>query len=111
MNLNPRLGLLVFGVTLLVFGTWTGIIVARHGYTGFLVLAAQEPWGGQMFVDLVIALLLFTVWMRADAAHERLPFWPYFVAILTTGSIGALAYLVHRSLRLLRTGAEIAAAA
>lgn len=111
MNMNPRPGLLVFSATLLVFATWTGVIVAQHGYTGFLILAAREPWGGQMFVDLVIALLLFTTWMRADAARESLPFWPYLVAILTTGSIGALAYLVHRSLRRLRTGAEMAAAA
>lgn len=104
--MSARLGLLVFGIVLLVFGTWTGIIVAHHGYTGFLVLAMEEPWGGQMFVDLVIALVLFAVWMRADAAQEQLPFWPYFVAILTTGSIGALAYLVHRCARRLPASAR-----
>ncbi len=97
--MNARLGLLIFGTVLLIFAIYTGIIVAHHGYTGFLILAMNEPWGGQMFVDLVIALVLFAVWMHTDAAEEQLPFWPYFVAILTTGSIGALAYLVHRFAR------------
>lgn len=97
--MNARIGLLIFGTVLLIFTIYTGIIVAHHGYTGFLILAMDEPWGGQMFVDLVIALVLFTVWMHTDAAEEQLPFWPYFVAILTTGSIGALAYLVHRCAR------------
>lgn len=107
--MSPRVSLLVFGIVLLAFGAYTGVVVANHGYTGFLVLAAEEPWGGQMFVDLVIALVLFATWMRADAQREGLPFWPYFVAILTTGSIGALAYLVHRSASRVRGGGEMAA--
>jgi len=109
--MSARLGFLVFGIVLLAFTLYTGVIVAHHGYTGFLVLAMEEPWGGQMFIDLVIALVLFAVWMRADAIREQLPFWPYFVAILATGSIGALAYLVHRSLHRLRSGAEAGAGA
>jgi hypothetical protein len=104
--MNARLGLIVSGIVLLVFGIYTGIIVAHHGYTGFLILAVEEPWGGQMFIDLVIALVLFAVWMWTDAARARLPFWPYFVAILTTGSIGALAYLVHRNARRLPPSAR-----
>jgi len=105
--MSARLGLLIFGIVLLAFASYTGIIVAQHGYTGFLVLAMEEPWGGQMFVDLVIALVLFSVWMHADAAQEQLPFWPYFLLILTTGSIGALAYLVHRNLRRVRAESEL----
>jgi len=105
--MSARLGLLVSGIVLLAFATYTGVIVAHHGFTGFLELALQEPWGGQMFVDIVIALVLFAVWMHADAAQEQLPFWPYFIAILTTGSIGALAYLVHRNLRRLRAESEL----
>jgi hypothetical protein len=106
--MTPRLSLLVFGIVLVAFSAYTGVVVAGHGYTGFLVLAVNEPWGGQVFVDLVIALLLFTTWMRADAAQEGLPFWPYFAAILTLGSIGALAYLVHRSASRARGGEMVA---
>lgn len=106
--MSDRASLLVFGIVLLAFTAYTGVIVASHGYTGFLELAVSEPWAGQMFVDLVIALLLFAIWMRADAAREGIPFWPYLAAILTLGSIGALAYLVHRSATRLR-GGEMAA--
>lgn len=62
-----------------------------------------------MFVDLVIALLLFATWMRDDAASEGLPFWPYFLVILLAGSIGALAYLVHRGAHRLRASGTLAA--
>jgi hypothetical protein len=36
--------------------------------------------------------------MFTMSPHEHgIPAWPYFLAILTTGSVGALAYLVHRT--------------
>ena len=107
--MNARAQLIVFGVVLLAFSAYTAVVVAGHGYTGFLMLAAHEPWGGQMFVDLVIALVLFASWMRADAEQQGLPFWPYFAAILFAGSIGALAYLVHRSASRVRAGGALAA--
>ena len=53
----------------------------------------------QMLLDLVIALVLFTFWMFPDARKNGIPAWPYFLLILTLGSIGALAYLTHRGLR------------
>ena len=74
-------------------------MVFNHGYTGFLELAMAGGWGAQMFVDLCIALILFMIWMVPDARERGLPFAPYIVAILLTGSVGALAYLVHRTLR------------
>ena len=71
----------------------------NHGYTGFIELALAGGWGAQMFIDLVIALLLFTIWMVPDARERGIPFVPYVLAILATGSVGALAYLVHRTLK------------
>jgi hypothetical protein len=79
------------------FTIYTAIVVANHGYTGFLELAMTGGWGAQIFIDLCIALLLFTIWMVADARAHGITVWPYFLAILTTGSVGALAYLVHRT--------------
>lgn len=86
-------------VVLAAFTIYTLGVVLEHGYTGFLTLAWNDAWGGQMFVDLVIALTLFLVWMLRDAREQELPAWPYVVLIFTTGSIGALGYLVHRSAR------------
>ena len=81
-----------------VFTAYTAVVVVNHGYTGFIELALQGGWGAQLFIDLCLALTLFMVWMVPDARERGLPSLPYVLAILTTGSIGALAYLVHRTL-------------
>jgi hypothetical protein len=81
----------------LAFTAYTAMVVLDHGYTGFIELALTGGWGAQVFIDLCIALLLFTVWMVPDARERGIPFVPYVLAILTTGSVGALAYLVHRT--------------
>lgn len=91
--------LVILLVVLVAFSLWTLAIVADQGYTGFLTLAAAEPWAAQLLVDLVIALSLFLGWMFRDAREHGIPPWPYAALVLTTGSIGALAYLVHRTLR------------
>ena len=81
----------------IAFTAYTAVVVMDHGYTGFLTLAAEGGWGAQIFIDLCIALLLFMVWMVPDARERGIPAAPYVIAILTTGSVGALAYLVHRT--------------
>ena len=91
-------GFLLIGV-FAAFTIYTSIVVVNHGYTGFIELAMAGGWGAQMFIDLVIALVLFSIWMFPDARERGIPFWPYFLLILTTGSIGALGYLVHRTLK------------
>ncbi|MFW2387727.1 MAG: DUF2834 domain-containing protein, partial [Polyangiales bacterium] len=78
---------------------YTAIVVANHGYTGFIDLALTGGWGAQVFIDLCIALTLFVFWMVPDARERGINPWIYFVAILTTGSVGALAYLVHRTVK------------
>ena len=82
-----------------VFSIYSAVIVLDHGYTGFIELALTGGWAMQVFIDLCIALTLFAIWMFGDAKERSLPFWPYFITILTLGSIGALAYLVHRTIR------------
>lgn len=81
------------------FTIYTTGVVIDHGYTGFIELALAGGWGAQMFIDLVIALLLFSIWMFPDAREHGIPPLPYFLLILFTGSVGALAYLVHRTLK------------
>ena len=81
------------------FTVYSTLVVLDHGYTGFLALPMAGGWGTQVFIDLCIALTLFIVWMVPDARDRELPAIPYVLAILTLGSVGALAYLVHRSLK------------
>jgi hypothetical protein len=95
--MTPRFLILV--AALIAFTVYSLVVVAGHGYTGFLTLAAREPWALQMLIDLTIALGLFLVWAFRDARSRRLPYWPFAVATLLLGSIGALAYLVMREVK------------
>lgn len=79
------------------FSIYTAIVVVNHGYTGFIELALTGGWGAQVFIDLCIALTLFMVWLVPDADERGITAWPYIIGILTTGSVAALAYLVHRT--------------
>lgn len=81
------------------FTIYTAFVVFDHGYTGFISLAMAGGWGLQIFVDLVIALTLFLIWMVPDARGRRIPAAPYVILVFAAGSIGALAYLVHRALK------------
>ncbi len=83
------------------FSIYTAIVVVNHGYTG----ALTGGWGAQVFIDLCIALTLFMVWLVPDARERGIPAWPYIIGILTTGSVAALAYLVHRTVKDAKSGA------
>lgn len=85
-------------VVLAAFGAYSVHVVLAHGYFGFLAVAAREPWGMQMLLDLTIAVTLFTCWMIPDARRRGIAWWPYLAACVALGSIGALAYLVRRAL-------------
>ncbi|MBT9557137.1 MAG: DUF2834 domain-containing protein [Myxococcales bacterium] len=78
------------------FSLW---VTWEHGYLAFLDVPTASPWGLQITLDLVIAVSLFTFWMIPDARRHGIPSWPYLLACVSVGSIGALGYLVHRSFR------------
>jgi len=94
-----KLRLFLLIAVLATFTIYTAEIVWEHGYFAFLGLATAGGWGAQVFFDLCIALVLFTGWMLGDSRARQIPAWPYVVAVLTTGSIGALAYLIHRTIK------------
>ena len=74
--------------------------VYTEGYFGFLdaglEFAAASTWGPQIIADLLVALSVALGWVVADARKRELAYWPFVVLTLTAGSIGPLAYLVHR---------------
>ena len=92
-----RLPILI--VVFLVFTIWSTTIAYEHGPLGFLRMAAEGGWQLQVFLDLVIALSLFTIWLRRDARALGIASWPWILGTLTFGSIGALAYLIYRELK------------
>lgn len=82
---------------LLSFTAVTAHVMIAEGPLGFIA-AHESAWGLQVFLDLVIALTLFLAWMVPDARRHGLPAWLFVTATLLLGSIGALGYLVVRSL-------------
>lgn len=104
MTRNLALALGVF-VSFTVFSTWVAV---EHGPLGFLTLATEGGWGLQMLLDVGIALGVASFWIVPDARRHGINPWPFLVASVGLGSIGALAYVVHRELRL-REGARAAA--
>lgn len=84
-------------LVLVPFTVFSLEVTFHHGYFGFLTLAGREPWALQMLLDLVIAFFLIGTWIRKDAKERGIPSFPYLVAIFFLGSIGALAYFVHRA--------------
>ena len=90
--------LVALGV-LLAFTLYSLWVVAGHGYTGFLALAAREPWAMQMLLDLVIACSFGLGWMFADAKKRALTTWPFVVMTVFLGSIGLLGYYVFSRTR------------
>ncbi len=79
---------------LLPFGALTAYALNAVGYWGLFEYQLASPGGWQVFVDLVIALVLFCGWMIADARRNGRTVWPYLVATLFLGSFGPLFYLL-----------------
>ncbi|MDX2092370.1 MAG: DUF2834 domain-containing protein [Kofleriaceae bacterium] len=92
-------------IVLLAFTAFSAWVIAGHGYTGFISLAAREPWGLQLLLDLVIACSFAIGWMRGDAKKRGITTtWPFVVATLFLGSPAILAYVIVRD-RLVPRGA------
>lgn len=86
-------------VTLVLFGLLSAAALWRNAYWGIVAPHFQSLAAGQVFADLVIALVLVMTWMWRDArAGGRNP-WPWIVATLVTGSFGPLVYLLTHHAR------------
>jgi uncharacterized membrane protein len=87
---------------LIMFAALTGAALWYHGYWGILAPHFQSFGAGQVFADLVIALVLVMVWMWQDAKTTGRNPWPWLGITLATGSFGPLLYLLTR-----KTGPEV----
>lgn len=87
---------IAIGIGWLVFTAFTLVVMAKHGVLGFLTLAMRDAWALQMLLDLFLALSLFAGFVVQDAKARGLRAWPWVIAMMTMGSVGALPYLVYR---------------
>jgi hypothetical protein len=94
MQPRSRLALAVL-VPFTAFSFW---VIERAGPVGFVTLALREPWGAQVFLDLVIAITVASTVVARDARARGLRAWPWYIAMATLGSIGLLGYFVYRDL-------------
>ena len=95
-NLPLFIGVLLIFVA---FVTYTAIVAADYGLVAFLKAAIDNTAVLQVSLDLVISVVIALTFVARDARLRGLPFVPYLVATLFLGSIGLLAYLLHRTWR------------
>lgn len=91
-----RLGLPA--VILLVFGVFTVDVWVRQGPLGLISIVTREPWGAQLFVDVLLCAFFAGAWIWKDARERGLRAMPYLVALPCVGSLAVLAYVIHRAL-------------
>jgi hypothetical protein len=95
-NLPLVLSLTVIWIAWVAF---TLAVLAHHGLGGFLEAVLDNSAVTQVTIDLVLSVVIALGFIRIDARRRGLPYWPYLVATIATGSIGLIAYLIHRAWR------------
>lgn len=83
---------------LIPFAAYSFWVVGTEGYFGFIELALRESWSMQVTLDLVIAIVAWTGYLRADMRSRGLPFWPLALGTVFLGSIIPLLYVALRPL-------------
>lgn len=95
---------------IVAFGVLSAFALADVGYLG-IIEPHFKRWGaGQVFADLVIALVLAMIWMVNDARTSGVSAWPFLVLTLVAGSFGILFYLVARQLSARETNQNVPSA-
>lgn len=93
--MNMRQGLIA--AVLIAFTAYSLTVVAEVGYLGLWQAGLASPASLQILIDLCIACGLGGLWLIDDARQRGVAAWPWLIAVLTTGSIGLLAYLFMRT--------------
>lgn len=92
------LRVLLLLLALVLFGGYSVWALLQVGYIGIWASGFASPGTLQILIDLVISCLVFSSWMIADAKSRGVNSAPWLIAILTTGSIAILVYLLFREM-------------
>lgn len=83
--------------TLILFGGLTAVAVATDGVNG-TIEAITFNWASlQIYVDLVIAVAVISVWLYGDARRRGKNPWPWIIAAFIIGMFSPLVYLLTRA--------------
>ena len=84
-------------ITLILFGALTAVALWQDGVLGIFG-SIVSSWGStQIYVDLVIALTLVSIWMWRDAKTAGRNPWPWIIATFIVGAFSPLVYLLVRT--------------
>ncbi|MCC2615915.1 hypothetical protein LJ739_06650 [Aestuariibacter halophilus] len=92
--MNPRVVLL--SVVLALFGGYSVWLMMEVGYVAIWQAGFTSPAALQILMDLAIACVIISSWMIGDARARGITVWPWLVAVLTTGTLAILVYLLVR---------------
>lgn len=87
---KPLLGLVLLG-----FGAYSLWALAQVGYLGLWQGGFATIGGTQITLDLIVSCLLLLGYIARDCRAAGRAFWPWLLAVLALGSIGALLYLLR----------------
>lgn len=104
MTLRKALLWILF-VDFAAFSSW---VMWDAGYLGIWQAGMASPASWQLLLDLAIACVLISVWIKGDAESRGINPWPWMVAIVFTGSLATLAYLLIREYQGAAAKADVA---
>lgn len=92
MQIDKRILYIALAILLAV----TATALLREGFGGMKTPFSASFWTWQYFVDLVIALGIFMIWMWRDCRSRGKNPVPWIVATCLLGSLSPLTYLILR---------------
>jgi len=76
-----------------IFSSW---VMWNIGYMGIWQAGFESSGSLQILLDLAVCCLLICSWIKSDAKNRGINPYPWFVAVLTSGSLAILVYLIVR---------------
>ena len=90
------MGRIMVIVGLVVLSVITVAAFWFEGLAGFPAAITSSFAAGQIYLDLVIAIVMIDVWVWHDAKAQGRNPWPWIIGSLIVGSFAPLGYLLSR---------------
>lgn len=94
--LNNKVVKFIMILVLSVFTVLTVITLLKTPVTMLFKTQLSTIGGIQIYFDLVIMCLVFSIWIKMDSKRNNRKFLPWFFLTLIAGAIGPLLYIATR---------------